>query len=76
MVGGTITEAERRTWNRLLKVGFVLLVAGSAMLVALAGGATPPEIALIGAMSLLFAVILLRYLLWAGDRSRGGDVRR
>lgn len=59
-----MSEEERRAWNAVLKGGFVLLVAGSAALIAVQGGATPVEIGGVALFGAIFGVLLLWYLAW------------
>lgn len=73
MVKSTITDAERDYWNSLFKAGFVLIVAGSASLIALQGNATLLQLGLVAVVGALFGYLLLRYLLWASKRSSSTD---
>jgi hypothetical protein len=62
MVRSSISEEERRAWNRVLGVGFVVVVAGSAALSAVAGGATLAETALVTGVGLTMGTGLAWYL--------------
>jgi len=62
MVRSSISEAERRTWNRVLGLGFVLLVGGSAALMTLTGGASLLETAAVGGLGLATGTGLVYYL--------------
>lgn len=65
MVGPSMTDEERDEANRLLRTGFVLLVAASGGLVALEAGGDLPVIAagFVGglAVGLLLLVFLVRW---------------
>ena len=73
MVSSTITDEERESWNTVFKLGFILIVSGSATLIALQGNATPLQLGLVAVVGALFGWLLLRYLLWAGKRSSTSD---
>ena len=67
MVGPSLTDEERDSANRRLKVGFVLLVGASGGLVAAEAGGTATELAagvvggvVVGAVLLWFVVRTLR----------------
>lgn len=62
MVRSSISEEERRAWNRVLGLGFVMVVAGSAALSALAGDATLVEAALVTGVGLTMGTALVWYL--------------
>lgn len=76
MVRSTVSEEERESWNAVFKFGFVFVVAGSSGLIALQGGASLVEIALLVGVGAAFGWLLLRYLLWAGKRSSTSGRRR
>jgi lysozyme family protein len=77
MVGPSLTDEERDAANTRLKVGFVLLVAASGLLVALQAGGSPAQ--LVGGLAggLAVGLVLLWFLVrWgrqfrASGRSRG-----
>ena len=76
MVSSSITEAERRAWNLVIAVGFVGVVAGSAGLMALAGGATLVETGAVAVVGLLTGLGLLWYLSRLSiDRDGGRELR-
>jgi len=75
MVRSSIDEAERRAWNRVLGIGFVLVVGGSAALSALAGGATLVEAALVTAVGLAVGAGLAWYLSTLSTTSGGREHR-
>lgn len=56
---GPISDEERRFATRQLMVGFVLLVAVSAGLIALQGGATLVEVGIVTAIGVVVGVVLL-----------------
>lgn len=62
MVGSSLSEAERRAWNRVLGLGVVLVVGTSSALLAFAGGATLPEIAAVTAVGGATGALLVWYL--------------
>lgn len=62
MVRSSISEAERRAWNRVLALGFVGVVGGSAGLMALAGGASLLEAAAVAIPGLVVGTGLVWYL--------------
>lgn len=62
MVGSSISEAERRVWNRVLGLGVVLVVGTSSALLAFAGDATLPEIAAVTVLGLATGTLLVWYL--------------
>jgi len=66
MVQPTTSEAERRAWSIVFRVGFVLLIAGSAALIAVQGGASPVEIGAVALFGAAFGAVLLRYVVWLG----------
>lgn len=62
MVGPSLSEDERRRrWN-LLKAAFVLLVGGSAGMIAVQGGADLLSVAVVGLAGLLLGAVLIYYL--------------
>lgn len=74
MVSSSISEAERRAWNLVIGVGFVAVVAGSAGLIAFAGGATPLETGAVASLGLVTGLGLLWYLSRLSiDRTGGRD---
>lgn len=62
MVGSSISEEERRAWNRVLGIGFVFVVGGSCGLIAFANGASLLQAVAVGAVGLLAGVGLAWYL--------------
>lgn len=62
MVGSSISDEERRAWNRVLGVGFVLVVGGSAGLAAFANGASLAETAALAVLGFATGLALLWYL--------------
>lgn len=73
MVRSSISEAERRAWNRALGLGFVLLVGGSGGLIAVAGDADLDETLAVTVLGLATGAVLLYYL---SKLSTGGSVGR
>lgn len=63
MVGPSLSEEEHRAANRRLKVGFVLLVAVSAALIAYRADATLVEAGVVVAGALVVAAALLWFVL-------------
>ncbi len=63
MVGSSLTDDEKETANTRLKVGFVLLVAGSMALMALQADPTLVELVAIFGIGLGVGGILLWYVL-------------
>ena len=62
MVGPSLSEDERRQrWN-LLKAAFVLLVGGSAAMIAVQAGADSVSIAAVSLAGLLLGTVLIYYL--------------
>jgi hypothetical protein len=57
-----MSEAERRAWMRALGLGFVLVVGGSAGLMALANGASLLETGGLTAVGLVSGTGLVYYL--------------
>lgn len=77
MVRSSISEAERRAWNLVIGVGFVTVVAGSAGLMAFAGGATLVETGAVASLGFLTGLGLLWYLSRLSiDRDDERDLRR
>lgn len=62
MVGPSMTDEERDDANRLLRTGFVLLVAASGALVALEAGGDLPFIAAGFLGGLVVGLLLLAFL--------------
>jgi membrane protein implicated in regulation of membrane protease activity len=62
MSGRSTPGAERRAWNRLIASAFVLVVGASAAMIAVAGGATPVETAVVAVAGLATGGILAYYL--------------
>ncbi|ATW86920.1 hypothetical protein halTADL_0098 [Halohasta litchfieldiae] len=63
MVGSSITEDEKTVANRRLKIGFVLLVAGSTALMSLRIDPTLPQVAAAFAVGIGVGVVLLWFVL-------------
>jgi len=63
MVGSSLTDDEKRAANTRLKVGFVLLVAGSMVLMALRADLTLLELSGIFAAGVVVGTVLLWYVL-------------
>ena len=63
MVGSSFTDDEKRAANTRLKVGFVLLVAGSMVLMALRADLTLLELGGIFAVGVVVGTVLLWYVL-------------
>lgn len=77
MVESSISEAERRAWNLVIAVLFVAVVAGSAGMMALAGGATLLETAAVTSLGFVTGLGLTWYFSRLPiDRSSGRDLRR
>ena len=74
MVDSTLTDEKRRLWNRMLGALFVLMVGASAGLMALEGGGSPPEVAGVSAIGILFGAGLAWYL--ASLRTSAREMRR
>lgn len=64
MVGSSITEDEKSLANRRLKIGFVLLVAGSTTLMSLRIDPTPLEVAAAFVVGLGVGLVLLWFVLY------------
>lgn len=62
MVRTSISDAERRAWNRVIALGFVLVVGGSAGLTAFFGGASLVETAALTGLGLVTGTGLVYYL--------------
>jgi len=62
MVGSSLSEEDQRAWNRVLGIGFVLVVGGSSSLAAFANGGTMIETAGLGMLGLATGSGLLWYL--------------
>lgn len=73
MVGSSMSDAERRAWNRVIGVGFVIVVGGSAALIAFANGAALSWALAIGVLGLLTGLGLVWYL---STLSMGTGARR
>jgi hypothetical protein len=67
---GPITQRDRDTANRRLKLGFVTLVAGSAGLITLS--VDPAPLQFVGALAsgALVSILLLRYVIGILDQLR------
>ena len=76
MVGPSTTESERAAGSLYMQAGFVLLVAGSAGLIALQGDASLVEVGLVALLGAAFGAVLLYYLVWAGWKSADLSGRR
>lgn len=76
MVRSSISEEERDAWNRVLGVGFVGTVGGSAGLMAFANGASLEATAALVVLGLVAGLGLVWYLSTLSVRSRGGRERR
>ncbi len=63
MVGSSLTDEEKSVANTRLKVGFVLLVAGSMVLMSLYINPTPGELAVVFALGVVIGVVLLWFVL-------------
>ncbi len=63
MVGSSLTDGEKRTANTRLKIGFVLLVAGSMVLMALQADLTLLELGGIFTVGVGVGTVLLWYVL-------------
>ncbi|MCL9817891.1 hypothetical protein [Natronocalculus amylovorans] len=63
MVGPSITEEERNIANKRLKIGFILLVAFSAVLMALQVDPTLQQLAVIFIGGVVFGAVLLWFVL-------------
>lgn len=63
MVGSSLTDDEKTLANRRLKVGFVLLVAGSMSLMSLSIGPTPLQLAAIFGVGIGVGLVLLWFVL-------------
>lgn len=62
MVRSSMSDEERQAWMAVLKGGFIMLVAGSAALIAVQGGAELLEIAGVTLFGAVFGALLLWYL--------------
>jgi hypothetical protein len=62
MVGSSISEEDRRAWNRVIGIGFVAVVGGSAGLIGLANDAPLTVVAGLTAGGLVVGVALVYYL--------------
>ncbi len=63
MVGSSLTDAEKSIANTRLKIGFVLLVAGSMALMSLYIDPTPLELAAAFGVGMIVGVVLLWFVL-------------
>ena len=63
MVSGSLTEEETEAANTRLKVGFVLLVAGSMVLMALQGDLTALQLLGVFVIGVVVGLALLWYVL-------------
>ncbi len=63
MVGSSLTDDEKQTANTRLKVGFVLLVAGSMVLMTLQADPTLVELGVVFAIGVVVGTVLLWYVL-------------
>ena len=63
MVGSSLSETEKKSANTRLKIGFVLLVAGSMSLMALQIDPTPVQLAAVFAIGVGIGVALLWFVL-------------
>ena len=63
MVGSSLSETEKKSANTRLKIGFVLLVAGSMSLMALQIDPTPIQLAAVFAIGVGIGVALLWFVL-------------
>ncbi|ERH01165.1 MAG: hypothetical protein J07HN6_02798 [Halonotius sp. J07HN6] len=63
MVGSSLSDDERETANARLKIGFVVLVAGSMSLMALQTDPTPVQLAAVFAIGIGIGVALLWFVL-------------
>jgi len=63
MVGSSLTDDEKTTANRRLKIGFVLLVAGSMALMSLQIDPTPLEVATVFGVGMGVGLVLLWFVL-------------
>lgn len=62
MVGPSLSDEERQQRRNRLKAAFVLLVGGSAGMIAVQGGADPISIAVVTLAGLLLGTVLIYYL--------------
>jgi ammonia channel protein AmtB len=62
MVGPSISDEEKERKRKRLMAGFVLLVGGSAGMIAVQGGAGPVSVAAVTVAGLLLGVVLVYYL--------------
>lgn len=76
MVRGRLTGAERRYWRRVLGAGFVGVVALSATLIAVQGGASLAETGLVALVGAGVGLLLVRYLAWMDVEHDEGRSRR
>ena len=63
MVGSSLTDDEKTTANKRLKIGFVLLVAGSMALMSLQIDPTPLEVAAVFGVGMGVGLVLLWFVL-------------
>jgi ABC-type transport system involved in cytochrome c biogenesis permease component len=70
MVGPSLSDEERTLANARLKLGFVLLVAASAGLVALQVGGSPLQLGAAVGAGLALGLALLAFLLRLGREFR------
>jgi hypothetical protein len=76
MVGPSLTDEERDAANLRLKLGFVVVVAVSGGLVALAAGGSPVQlVAGVGGGLLAGAVLLVLLLRWGRQFRDSGPTR-
>lgn len=76
MVRSSISEAERRAWNRVLGLAFVGTVGGSAGLMGLANGASLAVTAGLVGFGLLAGAVLLWYVSQLSMGTRTGRDHR
>jgi hypothetical protein len=63
MVGSSLSDDERETANARLKIGFVVLVAGSMSLMALQTDPTPVQLVAVFSVGIGIGVALLWFVL-------------
>lgn len=77
MVRGSLTKEEQDAWNRVLGLGFAVVIGGSATLMALFNGATLVETAGVSAGGLVVGLGLVYYLSTLSmDTGRDPDWKR
>ncbi|PSQ15086.1 hypothetical protein BRD00_15105 [Halobacteriales archaeon QS_8_69_26] len=72
MAGPSITDEDKRSFSRRLKVGVVLLVAASGALVALQAGGDLPLVAAGALGGALVGGVLAWYIWWIGTDALSG----